>query len=278
MRGFLMRRLLSAVPTLLGITFVTFLLLEILPGREIALAGGDAGTIPSQQTLSRLREMYHLDEPLPRRYLVWLLRFCRWDWGESLLDGRSVTGILRETAPRTLVLNSMALLVAFVVAVPLGTGWASHPGSASERAGSILLYVLYALPTFAAALLLQQWLAVKHGWLPLQGMTSLPSGAGFFPRTLDLAIHSILPVVCLAYGTLAYLTRFTRANVFEALRCEYITAGRGRGLGEGRLLWKHAFRNAAIPLLTLLGVLIPALLGGSVLVETIFSWPGMGRL
>jgi len=278
MPGFLIRRILSAIPTLLGITLVTFLLLEILPGKEIALAGGDAGTISNQETLARLRQAYHLDEPLLRRYGAWMLRFCRWDLGESLLDGRSVGRILAETAPRTLALNCAALLLALLFSLPLGARWAARRGSTSERAGSILLYFLYAFPAFATAVLLQQWLAVRLRLFPLQGMSSLPPPSGHLARLLDLGLHSILPVACLAYGSLAYLTRFTRANVSEALQCQYVTAGRSRGLGERTLLWKHAFRNAAIPLLALLGTLVPALLGGSVLIETVFSWPGMGRL
>jgi len=278
MRGYLIRRVLSAVPTLIGISLVTFCLLELLPGREMALAGAREGTPPSAETLARLRLIYHLDDPLPQRYLAWLLKFCRWDLGESLLDGRPVARILGETAARTLVLNLLALGLAFAVAIPLGARWAASPGSLADRAGSFLLYLLYAFPAFAAAVLLQQWLAVKLGVFPLQGLGSLPSTSPVASRMVDYAAHLFLPVICLAYGSLAYLARFTRANVLEGLRSEYVTAARARGLPETVLLWRHAFRNSVLPLLTLIGVLVPALLGGSVLVETVFSWPGMGRL
>jgi len=278
MRGFLFRRVLSVVPTLLGITLVTFLLLEILPGKEMALARAGEGNLPSREMLDRLRETYHLDDPVTTRYFRWLIRLCRWDLGESLLDHRPVIATLRETAARTLALNLLALSLALSIAVPLGTRWAASAGSRRDRIGSVFMYLLYAFPTFAAALILQNLLAVRWRMLPLQGFQSLPASAPVLHRCLDLAAHLVMPVICLAYGSLAYLARFTRANVLEGLHSHYVEAARARGIGEGNLVWRHAFRNAFVPMITLLGALVPALLGGSILVETIFSWPGMGRL
>lgn len=141
-----------------------------------------------------------------------------------------------------------------------------------------MLLVLYAFPNFAAALLLQQLLSVHLGLLPLQGTGGLTPGASPLARAWDLLAHLLLPALCLGYGSLAYLARFTRANLLEAIGQEYLLAARSRGIRESVLAWRHAFRNAAIPLLTLVGLLVPALLGGSVLIETIFSWPGLGRL
>jgi peptide/nickel transport system permease protein len=278
MRGFLFRRILSVIPTLLGITLVTFLLLEILPGREMALSRAGEGNLPSRETLERLRQAYHLDEPIPSRYVQWLLRLCRWDLGESLLDRRPVSEVLRSAAVRTLALNLLAFSLALAISVPLGTLWAATAGSPSDRIGSVLLYLLYAFPGFAAALILQNLFAVRWGVLPLQGMASLPASAPALQRSLDLAAHLLLPVLCLSYGSLAYLARFTRAGVLEELRSHYVQAARARGVGERALVWRHAFRNTLVPMVTLLGALVPALLGGSVLVETVFSWPGMGRL
>lgn len=244
----------------------------------MVLARADSGNLPSQETLDRLRATYHLDEPVLWRYGHWLLRLCRWDLGESLLDHQPVGPLLRQTAMRTLALNLLALSLALLVSIPLGTWWASTPGSAGDRFGSMLLYLLYAFPAFAAALILQQWLAVELGVLPLQGVRSLPASAPFLDRALDRGAHALLPVLCLAYGSLAYLARFTRAGMIEALNSRHIAASRARGLSNRSIVWRHAFRNALLPMLTLLGTLFPALLGGSVLVETIFSWPGMGRL
>jgi peptide/nickel transport system permease protein len=278
MGGYLIRRLLSVLPTLLGITLVTFLLLEALPGREMALLGGEGRALPSPSALQQIRRTYHLDEPVGARYLAWLLRVARWDLGESLLDGRSVGSVIGEASLPTLALNVAALLFAFGVAIPMGVAWARRRGSRGERAGTLVLLVLYAFPNFAAALLLQQLLAVRFHLLPLQGIGDPLSGASLPARAGDFLLHLALPALCLGYGSLAYLARFTRANLLEAIGREYLLAARARGVAESVLAWKHAFRNAAIPLLTLVGLLVPALLGGSVLIETIFSWPGLGRL
>lgn len=278
MRAYFLRRLLSTVPTLIGITLVTFFLLELLPGREMALAGRREKGMPRPEVLEQIREEYGLDQPAPRRYLNWVLRLARGDLGESLLDGRPVSRVIRESAGPTFLLNLAALALAFAIAVPLGVGWARRRGSPGDRLGAIGLYVLYAFPNFAAALLLQQLLSVQLGWLPLQGISGLPDSAPLGSRLLDSLGHLILPATCLTYGSLAYLARFTRANLLEAIGREYLSAARARGIGERVLAWKHAFKNASIPLLTLVGFLVPALLGGSVLIETVFSWPGMGRL
>ena len=278
MGGYLIRRVLSVIPTILGITLVTFFLLEALPGREMALVGATDQGLPSPAALEHARKSFHLDEPAGRRYLAWLLRVARWDLGESVLDGRKVGEILAGAALPTLTLNLAALFLAFGVSIPLGVGWARRRGSPGERVGSMALLLLYAFPNFAAALLLQQLLSVHLGILPLQGTASLGPGAPPLSRAGDLLVHLLLPALCLGYGSLAYLARFTRANLLEAIGREYLLAARARGIGESVLAWKHALRNAAIPLLTLVGLLVPALLGGSVLIETIFSWPGLGRL
>ena len=278
MGGFLVRRLLSFIPTLLGIALVTFLLLEALPGREMALAGGLESSLPSPAAVQQVRKEYHLDDPVAWRFVEWVLRVARWDLGTSVLDGRKVGAIIGEAAFPTLALNLAALVMAFGISIPLGVTWARRRGGRGERAGATVLLILYAFPNFAAALLLQQLLSVRMGLFPLQGIRSLPPGAPLMASAGDLLAHLILPALCLGYGSLAYLARFTRANLLEAIGREYLLAARARGVGEAVLAWKHAFRNAAIPLLTLLGLLVPALLGGSVLIETIFSWPGLGRL
>jgi peptide/nickel transport system permease protein len=244
----------------------------------MVLARAQPESLPSQETLDHLRQIYHLDDPVLVRYGHWLLRLCRWDLGESILDGRPVGPLLRATAFRTLILNLFALSFALALALPLGARWARAAGSMEERVGSLVLYLLYAFPAFAAALLLQQAFAVRWGLLPLQGVHDSAGALSWEQRGIDWASHLVLPVVCLTYGSLAYLTRFTRAGVLETLGSGYVAACRARGIRPRTLLWRHAFRNALLPLITLAGTLVPALLGGSVLVETVFSWPGMGRL
>ena len=279
MIGYLMRRAASTLPTLLGITLLTFLLVELLPGREFALSGGGAESAGlSPAALSQLRERYRLDDPLPARYGRWLADFMRWDFGTSLLDGRPVGQIVSAAAWRTGLLNVLALALALSVSIPLGMRWARTGGAPEERAGSLLLYLLYAFPAFVAAVVLQHLFAVRLGVLPLQGLTDLPPSEPWVRRVLDLGRHLVLPVLCLSYGSLAYLTRFTRWNLAEAMGGPEVGAARARGLTEKILSRRHALRLALPPLLALLGALIPALLAGSVLVETVFSIPGMGRL
>jgi len=275
--GYLLRRAASTLPTLIGITLVTFLLMELLPGREVALAGaGPDGAAISQATLAQLRDRYHLDDPLPKRYAAWLLSCLSFDFGTSLLDGRPVREIVGAAAWRTVLLNALALALALAVSVPLGMRWAR--GGGGERTGSLLLYLFYAFPTFAAAVVLQHGFAVTLGVLPLEGLTALPASDPLARRAIDLGRHLVLPVVCLCYGTLAYLTRFMQSNLAQAMGEPYVAAARARGLPEKVLSRRHALRIALPPLLALLGALVPALLAGSVVVETVFSVPGIGRL
>jgi peptide/nickel transport system permease protein len=276
--AFHLRRFLSAVPTLVGITLVTFFLLEALPGRDLALAGHREGSLAGAEEIRRLREVYRLDEPAWRRYLDWAVGLARWDPGKSLLDGRSVRDLIREAALPTLALNLTAFLLAFGISVPLGVAWARRRGSAADRFGAAGVFLLYAFPSFAAALLLQQLFALRLGWLPLQGLPDLPPGGAGFGGLAGSIRHLVLPAVCLSYGAIAYLARFTRASLLEAIGQEWLLAARARGVRESVLAWRHALRNAAAPLLTLVGFLVPSLLAGSVLIETIFSWPGIGRL
>jgi peptide/nickel transport system permease protein len=279
MIGYLLRRAASTLPTILGITLVTFFLVELLPGREFALSGaGPEARAMSPAALAQLRARYHLEDPLPLRYGGWLVDFLRWDFGTSLLDGRPVGQVVAAAAWRTGLLNLLALSLALAISVPLGMRWARVGGAGEERAGSLVLYLLYAFPTFAAAVILQHLFAVRLGILPLQGLTSLPESEPLARRALDLGRHLLLPVICLSYGSLAYLTRFTRWNLAEAMTGPALAAARARGVREETLSRRHALRLALPPLLALIGALIPALLAGSVLVETIFSVPGIGRL
>ena len=159
----------------------------------------------------------------------------------------------------------------------LGVVAGGHPESAFDRASGAAVFALYSLPTFWAALLLQTLLAVRLRWLPLYGVASDSAPPGF-PGLVDRLAHLALPVTCLTYGTLAFVTRLVRSGVVEARASDYVLAARARGASPRQALWRHAFRNALVPLITLFGLLLPALLSGSVIVERIFAWPGLGRL
>jgi len=280
------RRLLHALPrigraliTLAGITVITFLLVRLLPGDPALFQLSPDGRPVPRQAYEKMLQDWCWNCPLPEQYLRWLGGVLRGDFGESLADGRPVAIRLAERLPPTLLLNALALLLVFGSAVPAGTFLAWRRGTLLDRASRWVAFGLFALPAFWVAGLLQASFAIHLGWLPMQGMGSPGlAAAPAATRLVDLGRHVLLPVTCLAYGQLAFLTRFVRANVLESMGSDFVRAARARGLGEGAVMRRHALRNACIPLLTLSGLTLPALLAGSVIIESIFSWPGLGRL
>ncbi len=277
MSRYILRRLGLAIPTLAGIIVLVFLLLHLAPGSPVSALGAESGRRVSHRAAEEMRRAYGLDRPLPERFAKWVGRIVRLDLGESFVDRRPVAGRIREALPYTLCLNGVALLLTLLIAVPLGVAAGGRPEGPLDRTSGAILFALYSTPTFWAALLLQALFSVKLQWLPLYGVASdsPPAGlAGF----LDRLTHLALPAVCLTYGSLAYYARLVRSSVAEVRSADYILAARARGLSRRAALWKHAFRNALLPLITLLGLILPALLSGSVIIERIFAWPGLGRL
>jgi peptide/nickel transport system permease protein len=273
---YVLRRLLLAIPTLFGIAVIVFLLVHLAPGSPVS---GSESSLrrTTGRAAEEMRRLYGLDRPLPERFGAWLSRAARFDMGESFVDHRPVATRIREALPHSLFLNGLALLLALSIAIPLGVVAGAHPESAFDRLSGAALFALYSMPTFWAALLLQTLFAVRLRWLPLYGVASdgAPAGLAGLP---DRLAHVALPAVCLAYGTLAFVARLVRAGVAESRESDYVLAARARGASARRAVWTHAFRNATLPLITLFGLLLPALLSGSVIVEKIFAWPGLGRL
>ncbi len=270
------RRLLLAIPTLFGITVVVFLLLHLAPGSPVS-GGGESLRRSTGRAAEEMRRLYGLDRPLPEQFGRWMKRVARLDLGESFVDHRPVSERIREALPHTLLLNGLALLFALAFAVPLGVLAGGSPESAFDRLSGAALFALYSLPTFWAALLAQTLFAVQLRWLPLYGVASDSAPAGLSGMTDRLA-HLALPVTCLTYGTLSFVARLVRSSVADARASDYVLAARARGASKRGALWRHAFRNALLPVITLCGLLLPALLSGSVIVERIFAWPGLGRL
>ncbi len=275
MTRYIVRRLLLAIPTLAGIVVLVFFLLHLAPGSPMSAAGGESGRRMSQRAADEMRKVYGLDRPLPERFGKWVSRVARLDFGESFVDRRPVLDRIDEALPYTLLLNGLALLLTLAIAVPLGVVTGGRPDGPLDRVSGPLLFALYSLPAFWAALLLQTLFSVRLQWLPLYGVASdSPDGSGL----ADRVAHLVLPVVCLTYGSLAFYARLIRASVAETRNADYVLAARARGLSRREALWKHAFRNALLPLVTLLGLVLPGLLSGSVIIEKIFAWPGLGRL
>jgi len=275
---YLVRRLLLAIPTLFGIVVLVFLLLHLAPGSPASATGSpEAGRRVSAAAREEMRKLYGLDRPLPERFVQWIGRVARFDLGESFVDRRPVSERIREALPATLALNGLALFFTLALAVPVGVAAGGRPEGPFDRASAVVLFALYSMPVFWAALLVQTLLSVELGWLPLYGVSSDPALGGF-AGVADRLAHLALPVTCLTYGSLAFFARLVRAGVVEARSQDFVTAALARGLSRRQALWRHAFRNALLPLVTLLGLLLPGLLSGSVIVERIFAWPGLGRL
>lgn len=279
MTGFLARRLATAAATLLVITLVVFLLVHLAPGDPLARGPGEEDMQRlGPEARATLRAQYRLDRPVLVQYLLWLGDLARGDLGRSIRNRRPVAEAIAGRLGLTLTINLAALVVMVVCSVPLGALAALRPGSVWDRGGAVSTYLLYAMPVFWTALLLQGLFSVRLGWLPLAGARS-PGFEYLGPveRLVDQAAHLVLPVACLSYGGLAYLSRFVRASLLEA-RAESWRAVRARGASKLAVLYRHGFRQAGVPMLTLTGFLLPGLVGGSVIVETIFALPGLGLL
>ena len=274
MTTYLVRRFLYAVLTFVGITVATFTLIHAVPGDPITFYMGRGGvhTIPPAM-LEHMRHELHLDEPLPQQYMRWLRGSVTFDFGQSTMDRRPVRELILEKLPNTFRLNLIAFLLAAFIGVPIGLWSASRSGRLTERASAVGFFLLYSLPSFWVALILIQFFSVKLHWLPLFGMQS-DYETGFADRLK----YMVLPVLTLTYAQLAVFARFSKSAVTEVIRQDYIVAARAKGAGGVAVLWRHAFRNALLPLITLLGLVIPYLMSGSVIVERIFQWDGVGLL
>jgi len=263
------KRLATGALTLLLVTVLVFGLIQLAPGAP--LETGDDGLEPlTAADRAALEAYYGFDRPIPAQYLAWLGNLARGELGRSIRDRRPVAEKIAERLPVTLSLNFLALVLILGLAVPIGAAAALNPGSRADRWSGTATYLLYAIPVFWAALLLQRLFAVRLGWLPLYGSGG---GAGM-PRLANL----VLPVICLTYGGLAQVSRFIRANLLDSSQAEAVLSARARGLGRLTILYRHGFRMAAVPLLTLAGFLLPALFAGSVIVESVFQLPGLGGL
>jgi len=280
MAAYLARRVAYAVLTFFGITIVTFTLVHSVPGDPITFFVGKSGThgLPPA-IVAAIRHEYHLDEPLPVQYGYWLRGVFTLDFGPSVIDHRPAMDRILEKLPNTFALNFVAFALAVLAGIPIGLWSASRSGHVFERGSSVVFFLLYSLPSFWVALLLMQFFAVRHEWFPLFGMTSddylLMSTVA---RIADRLKHLVLPALALTYAQLAFYARFTKSALTEVIHQDFITTARAKGVSGPAVMWLHAFRNALLPLVTLLGLTIPYLLSGSVIIETMFQWDGIGKL
>jgi len=276
---YLLRRILIGALTLWGISVIVFVLIRMMPGDPAALAEQVEDPKAAQALALRIRRQYHLDDPIPVQYGKWFADVAVGDFGNSYQDGRPILGKILDRLPATASLSVLSILLGLAAAVPLGIlqAWKQH--SWFDRGTGTFFYALYAIPSYVMAVLLIYWVGVHWDLLPFRGMTSDGfDQMGFAGKAKDLAAHFTLITFCYTYGSIAFDSRFVRANLLEVLRQDYVRTARAKGLSERTVILRHAFRNSFIPLFTRLGFLIPALISGSVILEMIFNWPGLGRL
>ena len=277
MRSYLLKRLLWLIPTLVGITLVSFVVIHLAPGTPAAAGGMDPKM--SSEAREKLTRLYGLDKPLPVQYADWVTKLLRLDLGRSFADGAKVTHKIAEAVPVTLGVNLLALALSLIFGIWLGVYGAVRKDSPGDRALTAAALAFYAMPTFWLSLLLISFFGVGLRLLPVSGLTSvLYDDLSLFGKAADIASHLVLPVLVLTLVSLAGISRFIRAGMLYALSQNYVRTARAKGLPERTVVYKHALRNALLPVITILGLSVPGLLGGSVVLESIFSIPGMGRL
>lgn len=273
------------LPTLIGITLVTFLIIQLAPGspieRKISLEQGLKSQAITREIIEETKKLYGLDKPIHVRYLIWVKQIATLDFGSSYVDHRPVIDKIAERLPVTLSLNLISIFFAYLIAIPLGVLSALKRGGIFDRFITFSLFALYSIPSFWMAIILIYFLGGGEHWnlFPTYGIKS--PGFEFLPlhlKVVDYLWHIALPVVCLTYGDLAALSRYQRGSMLEVLRADFIRTAIAKGLPQRVVIFRHALRNSLISIITIVAAILPAMIGGSVIIESIFSIPGIGKL
>jgi peptide/nickel transport system permease protein len=284
---FIARRLVQMVPVLLGVSLVVFVLVRLIPGDPAQILLGQTA---SPERVAQLRAQLGLDQPLPVQYALYIRGALQGNLGDSLLTGRPVTEELRERLPATIELTLAAMLVAVLVGIPVGVIAAVRQYSLLDRVTSVLALIGVSMPIFWLAMILIVFFGVRLRWFPFPGRITVPveertgfvlldalltgNWAGF----RDGFLHLVMPAVALGTIPMAVITRMTRSSVLEILGEDYIRTAYAKGLRPGRVIFRHALRNALLPVITVVGLQFGLLMGGAVITETIFAWPGVGQI
>jgi peptide/nickel transport system permease protein len=271
MTRFLIRRLLGAVPLLLGVAVLSFVFMQLAPGGPDALFARNARMTEAQ--LQAIRHNMGLDRPVHEQLLTWLVNLAQGDLGISYTQYRPVSQVIWDVVPNTLLLMGTGMLISLVAALTFGILAARRQYGFFDNVTSFISYFGLAMPVFWFGLMLQLLFAVRLVWLPSAGMESAAGGGVW-----DVARHLVLPAFTIAIGSIAGWSRYVRSSTLESLSQDYVRTARAKGMEERRVLLRHVLRNALIPFVTVVGIDVPLYLTGAVLTETVFSWPGMGRL
>jgi peptide/nickel transport system permease protein len=277
MRVYLLKRLIQILPTVLMITFVVFLMMQSIPGDPVVALLGDAYT---EEDAVKIRQSYGLDQPAVVQYVIWLGKLVRGDWGTSILTGRPVLQDVLVRLPVTLELIVLSMAVALLIAIPAAIVGALRQNTWADYTATSVAMIGVSIPEFFVGVLLLLAFSIGlNGILPSSGWVYLPGtcpnmvcGVSFWGNVQ----HVLMPAIALGIGRAAILTRLLRASMLEVIRTEYVTTARAKGLGERPVILKHAFKNALIPTVTVMGLQVGFLIGGAIVVETLFAMPGLG--
>ena len=278
MLRYIFKRIINMIPVLIGITLISFLVIHLAPGKPTDLAT-QLNPKVDFEAKEKLIKLYGLDKPIYVQYINWVKMLGKLDFGRSFVDNRPVMDKIKERLPITIFINVLALIVIFSLSIPIGIRSAVKKGSLFDKITTVIVFLGFAAPSFWLALLLMSFFGVRLGILPVSGIVSLDfENLTLFQKILDLVKHLILPVTVASIGGLAGLSRYMRQSMIGVISEDYIRTARAKGLPERTVIYKHALRNALLPIITILGLAIPGLISGSVILETIFSIPGLGRL
>ena len=282
MNRYILRRLVQMLPVLFGITVITFTFTELAPGDAVSAmilmdfetgAGGDEGS-----HAEKLREKYGLDQPAPIRYLQWMGGLFQGNLGVRIRSKIPVSEEIARRLPATLRLMAAAMVISVVLGIPLGIFSALKQYTPPDYALTFLAFIGISIPGFFAAIAAIYLFSLKFGWLPTSGYSSIGKDFGFWGTIADRLRYLALPALVLGLETTAGIMRYTRSSVLEVVRLDYVTVARSKGLSERVVIFRHTLRNALLPVITIIGLRLPSLFGGAIIIETIFNWPGMGIL
>ncbi len=286
MLKYICKRFLLVVPTFIGVSLITFVLIQLAPGSPVAYklrgeGGAMRANVETERIIEQTKALYGLDKPIVVQYVQWLGRIVTLDFGRSFKDQRPVMEKIWETLPVTLQFTILETFLIYLIAVPIGAYSAVRSRSLSDQIITAVLFLLYSLPSFWVAMLLIMFFGGGDWWnlFPVNGINSIDAYTyPWWKWLLDRIWHMVLPLFCMTYGGLAGLSRYMRTGMLDVIRQDYIRTARAYGFSEKVVVFKYAMRNSLIPIVTIFGGLLPGLISGSVIIETIFSIPGMGRL
>jgi len=278
MLAYIIKRSLHIIPLLIGITFISFLVIHLAPGKPTDMMTNLNPKV-SLEARAKMNKLYGLDKPIAVQYKDWLKRFIKLDFGDSFSDGRRVTDKIKERLPITLSINIVSIVLILFIGVFLGIIGSLAQDKLLDKSITVFVFIGFAMPSFWLALILMDVVCIKLGWLPALGITSLDfENFSFVEKAIDIIKHLTLPVFIFVFGGLAGISRYMRQSMIETFNKPFVLTAKAKGLPKKTIIYKHVLRNSLLPLITLLGLSLPALISGSVIIESIFAIPGMGRL